>query len=59
MKKDIYEEFRKMGGSTLHFGTDTKLNALNRAYDYDMGTNLLFELGEDLRVAHILHRKSG
>jgi len=24
-----------------------------------MGTDLLFELGEDLRVAHVLHRKSG
>jgi hypothetical protein len=23
-----------------------------------MGTDLLFELGEDLRVAHVLHRKS-
>jgi hypothetical protein len=22
-------------------------------------TDLLFELGEDLRVAHVLHRKSG
>jgi hypothetical protein len=24
-----------------------------------MGTNLLFELGEDVRIAHVLHRKSG
>jgi hypothetical protein len=24
-----------------------------------MGTDLLFQLGEDLRVAHVLHRKSG
>jgi hypothetical protein len=23
------------------------------------GTDLLFEFGEDLRVAHVLHRKSG
>jgi len=36
-----------------------KINQMTLTSMTITGTDLLFELGEDFRVAHVLHRKSG
>jgi hypothetical protein len=59
LKKTRFQWTSESTRWTNHLYMNRKINQMTWTSMMIMGTDLLFELGEDLRVAHVLHRKSG